>query len=135
MGITHIATIAAISFTGLLPASCKKTFIKTQVPTVITSVTGTNGSATNSIAHNLGELALTNHTETCVALGGGKTCFFTTKLIDRSNAQLTLTLESKNAAGKIQDLSVTEVVVKSGKPFEVALGNCNLAFTPQVVSP
>jgi ABC-type enterochelin transport system substrate-binding protein len=68
MGILHIATIAAISLTSLIPASCRKTAVKTSTSASVAAATTTN------TAHELGELTLTNHLETCVHLGSGKSC-------------------------------------------------------------
>ncbi len=128
MGILHIATIAAISLTSLLPASCRKTADKTSAPA---SVAAANTTTTNT-AHELGELTLTNHLETCVHLGSGKSCFFTPRMIDRHSFQLTLALESKSESGKTRDLNVTEIVAKTDKPFELAIGDFQLSFTPHV---
>jgi len=130
MGITHIVTVAAISFSSLLPASCHKSATPaTQTKASSAAVATTN----NVVSHDFGELALTNHYETCVQLGGGKDCIFTPKMIGH-DVQITLALESKNRAGKIKDLSVTQVIAKSGKPFEVALGDFQFTFTPKIIS-
>ena len=83
---------------------------------------------------DLGEVTLTNHCETCVPLGGGKDCLLSPRMIDSHNVQLTLTVESKTAAGKTHDLSVTQVVTRAGKPFEVAVGGLNLSLTPNVAT-
>ena len=89
---------------------------------------------TNIVSRNLGELTLTNHCETCVSLGAGKDCLFTPKMIDSHNVQLTLAVETKNVKGKIHDLSITQVVTRSGKPFEVAVGDFSFSLTPNVIS-
>ena len=126
MGITHIVTVAAISFSSLLPVNCHK---NRQAKTSPVATTTTN----NVVLHNRGELALTNHYETCVQLGGGKDCIFTPKMIGH-DVQITLALESKTRSGKINDLSVTQVIAKSGQPFEVALGDFQFTFTPRIIS-
>ncbi|HMD52924.1 MAG TPA: hypothetical protein VKJ65_00030 [Phycisphaerae bacterium] len=95
---------------------------------VVTVVTSPE-SLTNA---NLGELQLTNHYETCVNLGAGKSCTIKPTVLDRSNLQLTMALESKNANGGIKDLSVVQVVTKTGKPFEIAVGDMNLTLTPKL---
>jgi len=131
MGITHIVTVAAISLSGLLPASCHKSAtLGAQTKASSAAVSTTN----NVILHDLGELALTNHYETCVQLGGGKDCIFTPKMIGGHTVQITLALESKTRTGKINDLSVTQVIAKSGQPFEVALGDFQFTFTPKIIS-
>lgn len=114
-----------VALLGLLPSSCttaKKTSAQ-QAP----AAEMVSGSATNK---NLGELSLTNHYETCVNLGAGKSCTIKPTLLGRSNLQLTMSLESKSPSGKTQDLSVVQVVTKTGKSFEVAVGNMNLTLTP-----
>jgi len=86
-------------------------------------------SATNK---NLGELSLTNHYETCVNLGAGKSCTIRPTLMSHDNVQLTMSVESKNINGKTKDLSVVQVVAKAGKSFEVAVGDMNLTLTPKL---
>ena len=88
-----------------------------------------SGSETNK---NLGELSLTNHFETCVNLGAGKSCTIKPTLLGRSDLQLTMAVESKAPNGKTKDLSVVQVVTKTGKPFEVAVGDLNLILTPKL---
>lgn len=120
--------------TGLLPASCHKSQPQQKTaPAAI--VAGTNNVAgAKSFNGNLGEITLTNHDETCLQLANGSSCTFNTKMLDHHNVRITLTLESKNNYGETRDFSVTQVVAKSGKPLEVAVGNLNLSFTPQVVA-
>jgi hypothetical protein len=83
---------------------------------------------------DLGAVSLTNHYETCVSLGKGKECLLTPLLIDSHNVQITVTLESRNAQGKIHDLSITQIVAKTGEPFEVAVGDVSFSLTPNVMS-
>ncbi len=114
-----------VALLGLLPSSCtaaKKTSAQGSPAGEIVSVSATN--------KNLGELSLTNHFETCVNLGAGKSCTIKPTLLGRSNLQLIMSLQSKNSGGKTTDLSVVQVVTKTGKPFEVAVGNMNLTLTP-----
>jgi hypothetical protein len=128
MGISQIVSAVAVLVTGLLP-SCSKLSAQHKAPA--TSVTAANG--TNAV-HNFGELTLTNHYETCVHLAGGKFFTLTPKMIDSRDVQLTLSLESKTAAGKIHDLSVTQVVTESGKPLEFAVGDFQFSMTPNITS-
>ena len=81
--------------------------------------------------HNLGDIALTNHYETCVQLGSGKNCILTPRMLDHHKLQITLAFQSKTATGKTSDLSVTRIMAKDGKPLEVAVGNFNLSLTPR----
>ena len=83
-------------------------------------------------ANDLFTAPLTNHYETCVQLGGGKNCLLTPKMLDKHNVQITMAIESKSAAGKTQDLSVTQVVTRTDRPLEVAVGDFALSFTPHL---
>jgi hypothetical protein len=126
MDISKIVTAVTVLITGLIPG-CNKSSASHQAPA--STVAAANG--TNAM-HDLGEVTLTNHYETCVHLAGGK--FFTLfpKMVNSHDVQLTLSLESKTAAGKTHDLSVTQVVTESGKPMEIAIGDFQLSLTPKV---
>ena len=127
MWLTKIFTAALAILTGLIPASCSKAKSPTAQPSAPAVA-----STTSTTNKNLGELALTNHYETCVELGAGKSCTFKPTLLDHSNMQLTMAFESKNADGKTQGLSIVQVVTKTGKPFEVAVGDMNVTLTPKL---
>ena len=129
MGISHIATSIAVFVTGLMPMSCHKAATHaTTVPATVTTVTV---NSTN-ILHNLGEVSLTNHMETCVKLGGGKDCLLVPRMVDSRNMEITVSLESKTTAGKTLEMTVTQVTTKSGKPLELAVGDYQLSFTPKL---
>jgi hypothetical protein len=125
MWFTKIITTAIVAWLGLLPSSC--TTAKKPSAQSVTAAEIVSQSTTNK---NLGELSLTNHYETCVNLGAGKSCTIKPTLLGRSSLQLTMSLESKTPNGQIKDLSIVQVVTKTGKPFEVAVGNMNLTLTP-----
>jgi len=137
MGASHIAVLAAISLSGLVPSSCSKVFSAREAKN---HNTNTNAAAadTNVAAitpentRDLGELDLTNHYETSVYLGAGRSCTISPILLDRDNLQLTLTLQSKQADGKTAGLVVTRVTTHPGKPFEVAIGDMDITITPQI---
>ena len=119
-----------VILTGMLPSSCSKAKVPAaQARAPIANLAASSGSSTNK---NLGELELTNHYETCVILGAGKSCTIRPIRIDRSNLQLTMALESKNTDGQVNGLSVVQIVTKSGQPFEVAVGDLNLKLTPRL---
>jgi hypothetical protein len=128
MWFAKIFTTVLVALTGLLPSSCS-TVKKSSAQQPASAVADVSGSSTNK---NLGELSLTNHYETCVNLGAGKSCTIRPTRLDRSNLQLTMSVESKGANGKLKDLSVVQVVTKSGKSFEVAVGDVNLTLTPKL---
>jgi hypothetical protein len=126
MNVAHIATAIAVFVTGLLPSSCTKTSSTTKAAPLANAV------SVNSNEKNLGELSLTNHYETCVQLGAGKSCRIVPSVIDRKNIRLTMTLESKKTNGKTEGLNVIQVVTRTGKSFEVAVGDMNLTLTPNL---
>ncbi len=138
MGASHIAVIAAISLSGLLPSSCSKTFSSTTAkksgPSANSVVAKESPAApTPSNTKDLGTLALTNRYETCINLGAGRSCTITPKLLGKDNLQLTMTLQSRKPDGKTADFIVTQVVTRPGKPFEVAIGDMDITITPEIV--
>jgi hypothetical protein len=98
----------------------------------VTTARVTNTSAVAKSPHDLGELTLTNHYETCVHLGGGKNCLVTPRVLDSHNVELTLALETRAPGGKVHDLTVTQVTVRDGKPMEVAVGDFQFSMTPKL---
>ena len=119
-----------VIMTGLLPSSCTKTKSPTAHTPIVTIATSSE-SYTNK---NLGELELTNHYETCVNLGAGKSCTIRPARLDHNNLQLTMAVESKSASGKVKDLSVVQIITKTGQSFEVAVGDMNLTLTPKLAN-
>jgi len=95
-------------------------------------VAATTNNLINPARRNLGEIALTNHNETCVQLTSGESCILTPKMLGRNNVQITLALEAKDNYGDTHDFSVTQIITQPGKPLEVAVGDLSLAFTPRV---
>ncbi|MGA3285428.1 MAG: hypothetical protein ABSD57_13345 [Verrucomicrobiota bacterium] len=138
MGVSHIAVIAAISLSGLLPFSCSKsstsTTAKQHAPIPTPVVTNSKPVvSTPSNAKDLGELELTNRFETCINLGAGRSCTITPKLLDHDSVQLTMALQSRQANGKTAGLIITQVTTRPGKPFEVAVGDMDIILTPEIV--
>jgi hypothetical protein len=113
---------------GFLPSSCTST--KGKGPA--TQQQASSVISINSTNKNLGVLQLTNHFETCVQLGNGKSCTIKPNLIDRKDLQLIMALQSKKSDGKIAGLSVIQVMTRQGKSFEVAVGDMNLTLTPKL---
>jgi hypothetical protein len=138
MGVSHIAVVAAISLSGLLPFSCSKTSSSTAAkkpapsPTPV-AANSSPAASTPANTKDLGELELTNRYDTCVSLGAGRSCTITPKLLDRDNLQLTMTLQSKQANGKTAGLIITQVTTRPGKPFEIAIGDMDITITPEIV--
>jgi hypothetical protein len=145
MGRTAAATFAFLAGVLLLsgcqkkapeqPAAAPKPVVAVaQVSSNAIIVTGDDKVQSNLKSRDLGAVTLTNHLETCVRLGPDKDCLVTPVVIDSHTVQLTLTVESRKPNGKMHDLSITQVVTKSGKPFEVAVGEFNFSLTPNVTS-
>jgi hypothetical protein len=107
---------------------------KVEAKPVLASHTTTNSVVSKAPGCDLGIISLTNHYETCVPLGVGQDCILTPKMIDSHNVQLTVAVESKTAAGKMHDLSVTQVITRSGKLLEVAVGSFSLSLTPNITT-
>ena len=117
-----------VFLTSLLPASCHKS-----VPVQKTAPPAVVAAGTNSADRYLGEISLTNHNETSFRLKSGENCTLTPKLLDSHNLQITLAIETKNDYGETHDFSVTQVVGQPGKPFEVAVDDIKVCFTPRLV--
>ncbi len=107
------------------------------VPVMAAAVVSTNSvvvKTSQTSPHDLGEVTLTNHYETCMHLGGGKNCLVTPRVLDNHNVELTLSLETRTSGGKVHDLTVTQVTAKTGKPMEVAVGDFQFSMTPKLAS-
>lgn len=128
-----ITAAVMVMLAGLFLAGCDKTISRQKPAGPGISAIGDPGN-TNLVSRDLGALMLTNNYETSVALGSGKHCILTPKLIDSHNVQLTVTVESRNTKGKIQDLSITQVITRLGKPFEVAVGSFSFSLTPNLAA-
>src|SRR5271170_5705887 len=128
MGITNFATVLVAFSMTWLPLSCSNNST-TQSHNVSPSPAQVSESAN---VKNLGELTLTNHIETCVNLGAGNSCTITPTLLDHENLQLVMALESKKKDGQTIGLSVVQVVTHSGKSFEIAVGDLDIALTPEL---
>src|SRR5476651_291724 len=128
MWLTKLFAALMAILAGLVPSSCsssKNPTAQLHAPVVI--IATSSESLTNK---NLGELQLTNHYETCINLGAGKSCTIRPTLLDHASLRLTMSLESKNSSGGVKGLSVVQIVTKTGQPFEVAVGDMSLTLTP-----
>jgi len=132
MEIKTISAAATVLLAGLLLTGCHKD----SPPAKTGSSSSAKGSTgqTNTVVRDLGEVTLTNHYETCVKLGAGRDCIVTPKMIDSQNVQITLAVKSRTATGKTHDLSVTQVVTRTGQPLEVAVGDFSLRLIPNVTT-
>ena len=91
-----------------------------------------NAAVAQSKTRDLGVIQLTNHYETEIDLGTGKSCTITPRLLDRRELQLTLSFGTKNAAGRPTGLSVTRVTAQPDQPFDITVNDMALTFTPKV---
>jgi hypothetical protein len=145
MGLSQIVAGISAFVTALVPMSCqhKAPPSPASPPPAAPAVTATNAAnsttVTNSLPgdssiRDLGEVALTNHYERCIQLGGGKECIFLPQLVDKKNAELTVTYESRTPAGQIHDMIVAQVDAKIGEPTEVTLGDFQMTLKPDISS-
>ena len=119
-----------VILSGLLPSSCSS--MKGKSPATQQHAPAQTEIATTSKNKDLGELELTNHYETCIQLGAGKSCTIKPSILDHGNLQLVLAFETKKSDGQTDGLSVVQIVTKTGKPFEVAIGDMNFTLTPKL---
>jgi hypothetical protein len=142
MSFSQIVAAVTAFVTGLVPLSCqhRTSSSKSGSPLPTAHADGTTNSidATNSLSkglgNELGDVALTNHYERCVQLGGGRECIFYPHMVDKNNAEITVTFKSKLSTGQVHDMIVTRIDVKNGEPTEVTLGDLQLNLTPDIVS-
>ena len=130
---------------AFMPASCSKLTGKAgagtkPTPAMVAAANATNAAAaqaaiaeSDSKTRDLGELSMTNHYEVLVTVGKGATCLIVPRILDRKNLQLTLSLQEKNASGKVLGVNMAQVTGTMGKPIEVALGDMDLTLTPVIV--
>jgi len=81
---------------------------------------------------DLGLLPLSDHVSTTVTLDKNKQCTITPTVLKTGDLQLILTMETTGTDGKTIGMNVARVVTKPGEPFDVAIGDINLAFTPHI---
>jgi hypothetical protein len=135
---SKIIIIAAVVLTGLLASGCKRHPSEAPVEEDTNAVAlATNAPAVPAVpassrTRDLGVLQLTNHCETHIQLGAGKSCTITPHLIDPKHLQLTMVLESKRPDGKTRGLNVMKVITQPDAQFEVDFGSLNLTLTPQI---
>ena len=103
MGVSQIIIIATVVLTGLSVSGCKRNpvplpTVETNTVPVATNVLGASAvpvAPVSSRTRDLGVVQLTNHFETRIQLGGGKSCTITPHLIKPQHLQLTMVLNPK----------------------------------------
>ena len=138
MRISQTIIVAAVIVTGLLASGCKRHPQEAPLAEDTNAVSvATNAPvvpAGPSRTRDLGVLQLTNHCETRIQLGDGKSCAITPHIIDPKRLQLTMVLESKLPDGKTRGLNIMKIVSQPDQQFEFVFGGMSLTVTPQVVS-
>jgi hypothetical protein len=146
MGFSQIVAAVTAFVTGLVPLSCQHKAAPPKAPSPAAPAAVAARSTTNSVnpphsaipvdsmLHDLGEVALTNHYERSLQLGAGKECIIYPNLMDKQNAELTVTYETKMSSGQVHDMIVTQVNAKNGEPTEVMVGDFQLNLTPNIIS-
>ena len=81
---------------------------------------------------DLGVLPLSNHISTTITLAKNKECTITPTLLKSGNLQIILAMTTTGNDGRPEGMNVARVLAKPGEPFDVSIGDMNLAFTPQL---
>jgi hypothetical protein len=124
MLLKGIMAAVAFSLTGLFGCS------KPAAP----SASAPSAAVAQSKVKDLGVLQMTNDYETCVKFGANRSARIVPRMIDRHNVRITLTVESKDAAGKTSGLSIVQMTGDAEKQFEISIGDTDFTFTPQIAS-
>ena len=93
-----------------------------------------NHPSASTNRENLGTLSLSNHIPTTINLPQNKECTITPTLLDGGNLQIILAMETKGSNGMPESMNVTRVINHSGEPFDIPIGDMNLAFTPKLAA-
>jgi hypothetical protein len=93
------------------------------------STASTNNSLNKK---DLGVLPLSNHISTTVTLGKNRQCTITPTLMKSGNLEIILAMETTKADGTPLGMNVSRVLAKPDEPFDVSIGDMDLAFTPQL---
>jgi hypothetical protein len=131
MCIKRPVAIALIISAGMFLTACQKK------PGAKALHAANMNHATNSVASSLhkkdlGVLPLSDHVSTTVSLGNNTQCTLTPTLLKDGNLQIILAMETSNINGKLKSINVARVVTHPGEPYNVFIGDLDLAFTPQV---
>ena len=77
-------------------------------------------------------LPLSNHISTTVTLDKNRQCTITPTLMKSGNLEIILAMETTKADGTPLGMNVARVLAKPDEPFDVSIGDTDLAFTPQL---
>jgi hypothetical protein len=131
MRAQNLVAIAAIISVGLLLTACQK---KPAAETLHAAEVSHSAAPVKSALNqkNLGVLPLSDHISTTVTVGTNKECTITPTLLKSGNLQIILAMTTTGNNGRPQSMNVARVLAKPGEPFNVSIGDMNLAFTPQL---
>ena len=125
-----VAITLIISIGALLTACQKKPVEQTLHAAELSR---SSASTTNSLnKKDLGVLPLSNHISTTISVGKNRECTITPTLLKSGNVQIILAMVTMGNDGRPQGMNVARVLARSGEPFNVAIGDMSLAFTPQL---
>lgn len=126
-----VEIVLMISIGLFLTTACQK---KPAAETLhAAAVNHSSGSTTNSLSKkDLGVLPLSNHISTTVALGKNRQCTITPTLTKSGDLEIILAMETTGANGAPLGMNVARVLARPGEPFDVSIGDMDLAFTPQL---
>ena len=125
-----LGTILVISAVSFLTACQKKPGAETLHAAEMSHSKTSVKSVLNT--KDLGVLPLSDHVSTTVALGKHQQCTITPTMLKSGDLQLILSMETTANDGRPIGMNVARVVTKPGEPFDVAIGDINLAFTPHI---
>lgn len=116
---------------GLFLTACQK---KPAAQTLHAATMNHPSTATNGPLNrkDLGVLPLSNHISTTVTLGKNRQCTITPTLMKSGNLEIILAMETTRSDGTPGGMNVARISAKPGEPFDVSIGDMDLAFTPQL---
>jgi len=132
MRVQHPVAITLVVSLGLfLTTACQK---KPAAQTLHAAAMNHSSASTNSslTKKDLGVLPLSNHISTTVTLGKNRQCTITPTLMKSGNLEIILAMVTTRPDGTPGGMNVARVLTKPGEPFDVSMGDMDLAFTPQL---
>jgi hypothetical protein len=127
----NIVVLIMIVSAGALLTACQKKSVGQTLHAA--EINHSSVSTANSLTKkDLGVLPLSNHVSTTITIGKNTQCTLTPTLLKSGNVQIILAMETTGADGRPQGMNVARVLAHPGEPFDVSIGDMNLAFTPQM---
>ncbi len=131
MRAQYPVAITLIISIGALLTACQKKPVEQTLHAA--EISHSSASTTNSLSKkDLGVLPLSNHVSTTINVGKNRECTLTPTLLKSGNVEIILAMVTMDVNGRPQGMNVARVRARSGEPFNVAIGDMSLAFTPQL---